>query len=728
MKGLKKVNVSIITPVAATDEAYIRSCGASVAAQIQTGIEWILIVEQESALITEQVKDIQLVNQHLEIRVLEAKNAGLYAKRNQGIQYAQGEYIYFLDVDDRLHEHTLYILMESATSEVIGYDIILGALKETTFQKDIDSPTYNILLKRLLDNRISKPVTLAEKKYRISALNTLFRKDLIAKHDIFFDEDKVGYADVIFTTQAYKATKSPVVYEKDALYQKYVRNDPIKNPSVNQELDGSIYYPIGMADAIASLTEENATLKAELVTKFLKAYQFKYLNQIYSQDEGNETKNVWASSFKKIGLNNIQFARAIHEKEVRFLIEGKYSKATKLANRRIFFRTLKKVMKKPKTLNRVLYQSFLSKKTNVKNNVILYESFLGRNYSDSPKYIYEYLNKHYPNKYKHIWVFNDPSRIEPTGVTKVKRFSFKHMYYMAKAKYHVNNMRQPKWFIKRPKQVFLATWHGTPLKKLVFDMNDVHSANPNYKKDFYDQSRAWDYLVSANHYSTKIFKSAFLFDNHILEYGYPRNDLLYADNKDQLAAEFKVRLCVPQDKKVVLYAPTWRDDEFYKPGQYKFKLQLDLNRLKEKLGDEYFFLIRTHYFIADKLDFTGVEDFVLNVSDYDDITELYLISDVLITDYSSVFFDYANLKRPILFFTYDLEKYRDTLRGFYLDLETEAPGPLLIQQKMLNALDCLDETKQKYATILEEFHNVYCHLDDGQASKHIAEKVIVKNK
>ncbi len=250
------------------------------------------------------------------------------------------------------------------------------------------------------------------------------------------------------------------------------------------------------------------------------------------------------------------------------------------------------------------------------------------------------------------------------------------------------------------------------------------------KKDFYDQSRAWDYLVSANHYSTKIFKSAFLFDNHILEYGYPRNDLLYADNKDQLAAEYKERLRVPQDKKIVLYAPTWRDDEFYKPGQYKFKLQLDLNRLKERLGNEYFFLIRTHYFIADKLDFSGVEDFVLNVSDYDDITELYLISDVLITDYSSVFFLIMQTSNAqSYFFTYDLEKYRDTLRGFYLDLETEAPGPLLkTTEDVVNALDRLEETKQKYATILEDFHNEYCHLDDGQASKHIAEKVIVNSK
>ncbi len=162
-------------------------------------------------------------------------------------------------------------------------------------------------------------------------------------------------------------------------------------------------------------------------------------------------------------------------------------------------------------------------------------------------------------------MFNDPEREEPKGVVKVKRFGLKHLYYMARAKFHVNNMRQPKWFIKRKEQIFLATWHGTPLKKLVFDMKEVHSANPNYKKDFYEQSRDWDYLVSANNYSTDIFKRAFMFDNEILEFGYPRNDLLYEDNKETVAESLKTKLGIPKDKKIVLYAPTWRDDEYYKP-------------------------------------------------------------------------------------------------------------------------------------------------------------------
>src|SRR5699024_9544165 len=115
----------------------------------------------------------------------------------------------------------------------------------------------------------------------------------------------------------------------------------------------------------------------------------------------------------------------------------------------------------------------------------------------------------------------------------------------------------------------------------------------------------------------------------------------------------KRKLNLPLDKKVLLYAPTWRDDEFYSKGNYRFTLQLDLQKMQDELGDEYIILLRMHYVIASQLDIFEFKGFAYDYSDYDDINELYLVSDVLITDYSSVFFDYANLKRPILFYTYD---------------------------------------------------------------------------
>ena len=209
-----------------------------------------------------------------------------------------------------------------------------------------------------------------------------------------------------------------------------------------------------------------------------------------------------------------------------------------------------------------------------------------------------------------------------------------------------------------------------------------------------------------------------------LETGYPRNDILHSPDRDQIAAIIRKRLGIPKDKKTILYAPTWRDDEFYDKGKYKFQLQLDLDLMKKELGDEYVFLLSTHYFIADSLDVSHLSGFAYNVSKYDDISELYLISDILITDYSSVFFDFANLKRPMLFFTYDLEKYRDVLRGFYIDIEKEVPGPLVFTtEEVIDSIKNIDLIEQKYKERYEEFYDRFCGWEDGQASKKVVESV-----
>ena len=257
-------------------------------------------------------------------------------------------------------------------------------------------------------------------------------------------------------------------------------------------------------------------------------------------------------------------------------------------------------------------------------------------------------------------------------------------------------------------------------------MKEIHSANPKYKVNFYKQSRAWDYLISPNQYSSEIFRRAFKFDKELLEYGYPRNAILYASNKEEQARVIKKSLGIPLDKKVILYAPTWRDDQYYKPGKYKFNLSLDLNLMKEKLGNDYVVLLRMHYFIADNIDVSQFEGFAFNLSKYDDIADLYLISDILITDYSSVFFDYANLKRPILFYTYDLEKYRDTLRGFYLDIEKEAPGPLLMtSEEVVDAILNIDKVKEEFSEVYDEFYQRFCSWHDGRSTEKIFKKVFL---
>ena len=232
-------------------------------------------------------------------------------------------------------------------------------------------------------------------------------------------------------------------------------------------------------------------------------------------------------------------------------------------------------------------------------------------------------------------------------------------------------------------------------------------------------------MLSDNPFSTEVFQSCFLFDReNILEAGYPANDPLYAEDRDERAEKIKKKLGIPKDKKVILYAPTWRDDNFFSAGQYGFELDLDLNRLKKEFGDEYVVLLRLHYFVVEQMDLSKYGDFTIDGCSYDDITDLYLVSDILMTDYSSVFFDYANLQRPILFFTYDLDRYRDVLRGFYLDMEKDLPGPLLItNDDVVEAIKNIDEVQEEYEDKYKEFYDRFCCVDDGNAAKRVVEAV-----
>ena len=210
----------------------------------------------------------------------------------------------------------------------------------------------------------------------------------------------------------------------------------------------------------------------------------------------------------------------------------------------------------------------------------------------------------------------------------------------------------------------------------------------------------------------------------ILEYGYPANDPLYATDREERAKKIKEKLGIPLDKKVIMYAPTWRDDNYYEIGQFKFDLDLDVNRLEKEFGDEYVILLRLHYLVVEALDISKYGDFAVNGSAYDDVTDLYLITDILITDYSSVFFDFANLKRPVLYYTYDLERYRDVLHGFYLSMEDDLPGPMLLtNDDVVDAIKNIDKIEEQYKDRYEEFYNRFCCVDDGHASERVVKKI-----
>ena len=328
------------------------------------------------------------------------------------------------------------------------------------------------------------------------------------------------------------------------------------------------------------------------------------------------------------------------------------------------------------------------------DNMVIFESYMGRQYSCSPKALYEEMLK--DEKYKDyikVWAFKNPEQHkdllnnENTYIVKYKSNDYYKAY--SQAKYWVSNSRIPNEIKKDEKQEYIQCWHGTPLKKLGFDIKN-YTGTKTSTKDLYRNYRIdaerYTYLISPSRFFTEKITSAFDLkgidkENIFIEKGYPRNDYLYTfDHNDCI--EIKSRLNIPKDKKVILYAPTWRENQ-HKPGVgYTYDLGLDFDLLKKQLEKDYVILFRAHYFISNLFDLDKYKGFIIDVSKYDDINHLYIVSDMLITDYSSVFFDYANLNRPILFYMYDFEEYKNKMRDFYLSID-ELPGPIVKDQKML---------------------------------------------
>ncbi|GEO74920.1 glycosyl glycerophosphate transferase [Levilactobacillus namurensis DSM 19117] len=360
---------------------------------------------------------------------------------------------------------------------------------------------------------------------------------------------------------------------------------------------------------------------------------------------------------------------------------------------------------------------------------LIFESFGGRQVSDSPYAIYQLFTQLYPG-FKFVWSIDRSQKkfCKQNGIPFVVRRTAKWVRTLEKATFWISNARFPAW-VKKPSYVtYIQTWHGTPLKKLGLDIENVSmpgTTTVKYHANFVREANRWDALVSPNDYSTQIFRSAFGFNNQILKVGYPRNDELINSSPEDIVA-LKQAMGIPLDKKVVLYAPTYRDNQFAEKGKYTFELPFSLDDFKQKFGDDAVLVLRMHYLISNALDISGYEDFVYDLSNHPSISDLYLVSDMLITDYSSVFFDYAYLKRPILFYPYDYHMYKDELRGFYLDYEKDLPGDIAHDESELLTMigEKLQTPDMSHNQKFMDFYHRFCAIDDGLSSLKVVNYVV----
>lgn len=374
--------------------------------------------------------------------------------------------------------------------------------------------------------------------------------------------------------------------------------------------------------------------------------------------------------------------------------------------------------------------------TSVDNKMIYFSTFVGRSYSDTPKAIYEELLQDSRfSDFKFIWVFRDCENykfLEQNKNTKVVELHSKEeKSALKKSAYWISNYRMFDYYSPKKNQVYVQCWHGVPLKRLGCDIKNSDNAMNSLEEiwaKYHQDTKRFKYLISPAKWTSEKFASAwdlkrFHKEDAIIEEGYPRNDKLINAGKEEIEKiKLLLNLSDIGSKKIILYAPTWRDNQYTNGVGYTYETQVDFERLQRELSDNYIILFRAHYLVANEFDFEKYAGFIYDVSKHDDINDLFLVSDLLITDYSSVFFDFANLKKPIIYYMYDMDYYRDGLRGFYLSLD-ELPGPIVKEEAdLVSSINSMTKNfviDEKYIA----FNNKFNYLNDGKASKRVIDKI-----
>lgn len=340
------------------------------------------------------------------------------------------------------------------------------------------------------------------------------------------------------------------------------------------------------------------------------------------------------------------------------------------------------------------------------HKLAVFEANLGTVYGDSPKYVYEEMRRTRPD-ISAVWALPAGHRAPYPDVTVVERGSAAYLGALARAAYWVDNQTFPSYVRKREGQRYLQTWHGIPLKKM--GHHEPGEPPPPQQPD--RGVGAWDELVVPNAYFEETFVPAYRYSQGLIRYGTPRNDPLV--NGSLTRQQTRNALDLPPDARVILYAPTFRQDN--RNMRVAVKTPFDVGALFEGFDDNTYLLLRPHY--LNRIDVpSAARHRTLDVSDVEDVNILYVAADILITDYSSVMFDFALLRKPIVFYTYDYAQYL-AARGTYFDLVEMAPGRFAATtQELASALASAEADRPLFATKYEAFVDRYCGVEDGKAS------------
>lgn len=336
------------------------------------------------------------------------------------------------------------------------------------------------------------------------------------------------------------------------------------------------------------------------------------------------------------------------------------------------------------------------------DKLIVFNSFGGRKYDDSPKCIYEAMIKDPRfDDYQFVWAFINPdSFVIPRGKI-IKCDTFTYFKTLLKARVWVTNSTMERGLrFKGSRTFYFNSWHGTPIKLMG---RDIDKSNASFRSK--GAKCPYDVFCAQSQFDADVFKKSFHVPEQAMKViGLPRNDELVNNAGEERKNIVRELLGIPNDKKVILYAPTYRE---YAKDEYKNCVMappINLDKWKDSLGKEYVLLFRAHYEVVKVLNVTS-NDFVKDVSAYPSLNDLMIVSDMLISDYSSIFFDYSIMGKPMLCFAYDYDEYQSR-RGMYFDVREELDCIAMdAEEKVLEEILSLDIDKRNGVTV--KFRNKY---------------------
>ncbi|MFJ8821796.1 CDP-glycerol glycerophosphotransferase family protein [Streptomyces sp. NPDC102467] len=706
---------SVIVP-AYKVQAYLHACLASVLEQSFTDLEVIAVddcspdacgaIIDEFATLDPRVRPV-----HLD------ENVGLGRARNAGLLHATGEYVLFLDSDDTLTPGSLRAIADRV-EETGSPDVLLYDYARTFWDgREVRNQYAHLLTQegpvsfQLLD----RPDLL---RLLMVVWNKAYNREFIEREGFAFPPGY--YEDTPWTYPVLMASETIATLDRVCVHYRQRRQGNILGTTSRKHFDIFDQY-----ERVFEFLEQHPDLDAEWRAVIFRR-MVDHLSTIFTK-RGRLPRRSRAEFLRRARTLYARYrtvgARVPARTRMRHAL-------IRLGSHRTY-RTLWTVLRVQRRVSRyaaltrrnlragaLQFHYRVQLRLPVRENEAVFASYWGRGHSCNPGALEEAFRAYAP-QVRTAWIARpEHHHTIPAATRRLTPGTAAYWTALARSKYLVNNVNFDRRLIKRPRQILIQTQHGTPLKKMGLDLQDHPAAARD--TDFGQLMRSvdkWDYVLSSNRHSTLVWERVFPSSYTTLEYGYPRNDRFLRATAEEVA-RLRETLGIPRDTIAILYAPTHRD---YRATQ---RLTLDLERMLRTLGPRFVILARSHHeYEAPPAPAGGGR--VIDVTDHPSVESLCLASDALVTDYSSLMFDYACLDRPLVIHADDWEAY-EAARGTYFDLRSFPPGAVARSEDELIDIFATGHWRgSRSAQLRAAFRERFCAYDDGRAGERVVRRLVL---